>query len=149
MSIAVDALGPKEEAARARFFDYLRMQQNNAPASERDRLFIQVCGKKPKKGLTHSEAEQQVRELRQQLALGVPRPLEEVESLVSVIDSLLDEYADADNVKDYEMRKVPHSVVIAAVVQLADTGISAAEIEDDFDLVAAEILKLRPSLARS
>ncbi|MCE9658282.1 MAG: HIRAN domain-containing protein [Burkholderiales bacterium] len=148
-SLTVDALGPRGTPLSKQYFDHVKRQQASAPASQRDLTFLRLCGAPVKKGLTTGDASMQVEELRAKLSEHEPSKLAELDALTGVVESLFDEFSDAENADMYELRKAPPAVVVAAAVNLSGRGMSAAQIEDDFDLVAEEIRKLRPSLSKS
>lgn len=148
-SLTVDALGPKGTQLTREYFDYVKGQQASAPASQRDISFLKLCGALPKKTLNAGDAGAQIAKRRAALTEQDPNRLAELDALTSVVESLMDEFSDAENADMYELRKAPPAVVLAAVVNLAGRGLSAAQIEDDYDLVAEEIRKIRPSLSKS
>jgi hypothetical protein len=149
MSVTVDALGPKGTPLIQRYFDYVQGQRASAPARQADVAFLRLAGIRVKKTLTAGDAGVQVAERRETLGKQEPSKLAELDALTSLFGTLLDEFSDTENADLYELRKVPPDTVLAAVVALAGRGVSAAQIEDDFDLVAEQIRKARPSLSKA
>lgn len=149
LSMTIDVLGPKDKSLVARYFEHFESKHKTAPAPQGTLTFLKLCGEKCKKGLTNSEAEEKIHEIRQKLTEGDPKRLTEIDSLMRTIESLHDEFSDKCNVVIYNMKTVPELVVITAVVELFNGGKSSAEIDDDYEMVAEAILKIRPSLARS
>lgn len=63
-------------------------------------------------------------------------------------ESVVNELDDPDVREDYEVKKVPLSVIREAVLALRAEGISADDIECDLGLVTEKILAIRPDLMR-
>lgn len=148
IAMTIDALGPKNSDLLERYFAHFESKQSVLPASFNSQTFIRLCGKKVKKGLTIAEADKIIHQLREDLTRDYPAKLIEMDALLRTIDSLLDDLSDAENAELYNMKKVPPPLVVSAVIELFGNGISASEIDEDFELIIEKILKRRPSLSR-
>lgn len=148
ISMTIDVLGPRNKSLMDRYFEHFESKHKAAPAPQGTLTFLKLCGEKYKKNFNNGEAEEQIHKVRQELTEKNPGRLMEIDSLMRTIESLHDEFSDKENVVIYNMKTVPESVVINAVIELFNSGKSSAEIDDDYEMVAETILKMRPSLAK-
>lgn len=148
VSVVVDALGPRDKSISNRYFAYIAAQWNNAPARFQDVLYIKLCGEKSKRGMTNREATECVQRLRTEFELKSPGRALELDARLRIVESLFDEFSDSENADSYDLRKVPVATVVSAALALFDKGRTAADIEDDYELVADKIREIRPSLVK-
>lgn len=128
-------LGPKPE--KRKFDDFL----NNQPADAAQKDYLKFFGLAMPKGMTAGQAKEIIKQHEKTSSE------EEQDEWTSYTD-ILEQFDDADFREDYEIKKVPKTVLLKAMSDLKAEGKSYSHLEENTDEVIGRILKEKPELAR-
>lgn len=147
VDMTVDILGPKEASLLSQYHNYFEEKWKNLPASPRALAFLRLCQYELDEDYTNSEAESIINYIRQQLEAAAPQKLVDIDTLLGIIESTIDEFSDVEILHEHGLTAISPSIVVDAVVELSLNGVQASELAYDYESIAEEILRLNPSLA--
>lgn len=115
------------------------------PATPMQKEFYKFFGIKVSQGLTHNDAENNIKEIKSELFSKDREKLDEWEDY----ESLYDEINEPDFREDYDLKKISLSLYRSTIEQLKNEGKSLANLLDDTDLVVDKIIEIKPEIEKA
>jgi hypothetical protein len=136
LNIEYDLLIPRELIKISDAFDL------EEPMSQDQKDFLEYFDQPIPSGMKVGQADAMIKEFTEKKNREKPGNIDDYYAYKRIIYDLNDE----DELYNYNLKKPPKIVIEQALSQLKAGGISYVQILDDMDLLANEILKIRPEL---
>jgi hypothetical protein len=128
-------LGPKPE--KRKFDSFL----DNQPADAAQKDYLKFFGLAIPKGMTAGQAKEIIKQHGQTSS-------DEEQDEWTSYTNILEQFDDTDFREDYEIKKVPKTVLLKAMNDLKAEGKSYSHLEENTDELIDRIIKEKPELAR-
>lgn len=129
-------IGPKVE--KTRFDEFLKIR----PANSAQKEYLKFFGLQIASDMTSGQAEEAIEKHQKVSEEG------EQEQWLGYA-SILDDFADSDFRDCHELKKVPKTVLLAAIDQLRQEGKTYTYLGDNIEELVDRVLKIRPELQKS
>ena len=129
-------IGPKVE--KTRFDEFLKIR----PANSAQKEYLKFFGLQIASDMTSGQAEEAIEKHQKVSEEG------EQEQWLGYA-SIIDDFADSDFRDCHELKKVPKTVLLAAIDQLRQEGKTYTYLGDNIEELVDRVLKIRPELQKS